>query len=502
MVMSSDDLLREKAILLIRRERELHEFRQERGRIETWLKAFHLLSLNLGTTDRSFAFDLWVDSMIGPLAFQVANVHTYNPETGKLALLCTRSPGDAPPPGTIDATALDYLNSDPSGTFSSGAPVELAGLSEALRLEMFYWMVISGRSEPLILSAGFVPGNGCFRAITQQDAIQFALLGNHLAALLDNIALLNELDREKLELSASNQKLEETQGKLLQSARDLAEVSRRAGMADVATGVLHNVGNALNSVNVAAGVIESRLKALRLTGLGRAATFVRDQANSAGSPADERAPKLAHYLDELSAHLSDERDGMLKELASLQSHIEHIKAIVSKQQSYAVTFDVSQPCVASELADDAIALNQSLLQRLNISVERRYEPVQELVTDRHKVLQILVNLVSNAKHALSKVERPDRVIVVSVAPSQALEGIAISVSDNGIGIRAEDHERLFNYGFTTRKTGHGFGLHMSSLAARELGGKLSAKSAGESQGATFVLDLPFGKRSRDDPPRD
>jgi C4-dicarboxylate-specific signal transduction histidine kinase len=249
-------------------------------------------------------------------------------------------------------------------------------------------------------------------------------------------------------------------------------------------------------------VIEDRLKALRLKNLGRAGALVREQANSPGAGSDERGPKLARYLDELSVHLTDERDGMLKELASLQSHIDHIKAIVSKQQSYAVTFDVSQPCVASELADDAIALNQNLLDRLNIRVERRYEPVQELVTDRHKVLQILVNLVSNAKHALSKVERADRFIVVSVEHSQQLDGIAISVRDNGIGIRAEDHERLFNYGFTTRKTGHGFGLHMSSLAARELGGKLSAKSAGEAQGAAFVLDLPFEQRARGGLPRD
>lgn len=486
-----DDLLRAKAMLLIRREREVYEYRQERSRIETWLKAFHWLSLNLGSTDRESSLDMWVDTMVGELSFQVASVHAYDPNAGALTLRRAIAPGEVNEHGNVDPSARDYLAANPSGVFANGAPAELESLREALGLEMFYFQLISGRGETLILAAGFVPGNGRYRAVNHQDSLHFALLGNHLAALLDNVALLNELDRERHELSESNQKLEIAQIKVLEAARALAEMSRRAGMADVATGVLHNVGNALNSVNVSAGVIGDRLRTMRLAGVTRAAGLLRDEMPPETIPADERRQKLSQYFEELGAHLGDQRDTMLRELESLQSHIEHIKAIVSKQQSYAVTLDVSQPCVATVLADDAVALNQNLLDRLDIKVERRYEPVPELVTDRHKVLQILVNLVSNAKHALSKVDRPDRAITVAVAPNARGDGVVISVRDNGVGIRSEDSERLFHYGFTTRTTGHGFGLHMSSLSARELGGTLRAESDGLGLGATFVLELPL-----------
>ena len=488
-----DDLLRAKAMLLIRREREVYEYRQERSRVETWLKAFHWLSLNLGSTDRDSSLDMWVDTMVGELAFQVASVYAYEPIEGALTLRRALAPGEVNEQSNVDQTARDYLAANPSGVFANQTPSELVSLSEALGLEMFYFQMISGRGETLILAAGFVPGNGRYRAVSHQDSLHFGLLGNHLAALLDNVTLLNELDRERLELSESNQKLEIAQSKVLEAAKALAEMSRRAGMADVATGVLHNVGNALNSVNVSAGVIADRLRALRLAGVTRAAGLLRDEVRDDAGTAGERREKLGGYLEELGAHLGDERDGMLRELESLQSHIEHIKAIVSKQQSYAVTFDVSQPCVVTELADDAVALNQNLLDRHEITVERRYQALPEIVTDRHKVLQILVNLVSNAKHALSKVDRPDRSITISVERSAGGDGVVISVRDNGVGIRPDDRERLFHYGFTTRTTGHGFGLHMSSLSARELGGTLRAESDGVGHGATFVLELPFAR---------
>ena len=67
----------------------------------------------------------------------------------------------------------------------------------------------------------------------------------------------------------------------------------------------------------------------------------------------------------------------------------------------------------------------------------------------------------------------------------------IAVIDTGIGISPENLTRIFAHGFTTRKDGHGFGLHSGALAAKELGGKLSVESAGLGQGASFVLDLPF-----------
>ncbi|HXM74252.1 MAG TPA: ATP-binding protein, partial [Chthoniobacterales bacterium] len=110
--------------------------------------------------------------------------------------------------------------------------------------------------------------------------------------------------------------------------------------------------------------------------------------------------------------------------------------------------------------------------------------------DRHKVLQILINVIRNAKYALDDVERTDKKIVISIS-SPDEQNVQIVISDNGIGISPENLTRVFAHGFTTREGGHGFGLHSGALAARSMGGSLTAASAGIGQGATFTLELPI-----------
>jgi signal transduction histidine kinase len=138
-------------------------------------------------------------------------------------------------------------------------------------------------------------------------------------------------------------------------------------------------------------------------------------------------------------------------------------------------------------------MNLSALARHDIEVVRDYDcSLPEIVVDRHKVLQILINLVRNAKYACDEVERTDKCMTVRVF--QEDNRIKICVADNGIGIPAENLTRIFNHGFTTRKNGHGFGLHSGAIAARELGGALHAHSAGLQQGATFTVELPLTLR--------
>src|SRR6185369_8121635 len=110
----------------------------------------------------------------------------------------------------------------------------------------------------------------------------------------------------------------------------------------------------------------------------------------------------------------------------------------------------------------------------------------------HKVMQILVNLLRNATHACNESGRENKQITVQIATNES--HVRIAVTDNGVGISPENLPRLFNHGFTTRKDGHGFGLHGGAIAASQLGGKLSAQSNGPGTGATFILELPFQPR--------
>jgi C4-dicarboxylate-specific signal transduction histidine kinase len=169
--------------------------------------------------------------------------------------------------------------------------------------------------------------------------------------------------------------------------------------------------------------------------------------------------------------------------------MEHIKEIVAMQQSYAQRAGVVELQSIPLLVEDALRMYDGALGRHQVRIVRQFEDVPSVPVDKHKVLQILVNLISNAKHALTRSRPEDRVLTLRVSHC-GQEGARIAVSDNGAGISSENLTRIFSHGFTTRQGGHGFGLHSAALAARDMGGALRAESAGPGRGATFTLDLP------------
>jgi two-component system NtrC family sensor kinase len=159
------------------------------------------------------------------------------------------------------------------------------------------------------------------------------------------------------------------------------------------------------------------------------------------------------------------------------------------QQSYAKVSGAFEDLPADRLVEDAIEMNIGAFERHGVVVERRFSAVPPVRVDRHRVLQILINLIRNAKYALDDVQRLDKQITISIAPANE-KFVQVAVADNGIGISQENIARIFAHGFTTRKNGHGFGLHSGALAAKEMGGSLSAHSLGPRRGATFTLQLP------------
>ncbi|WNG39700.1 PAS domain-containing protein [Archangium violaceum] len=284
----------------------------------------------------------------------------------------------------------------------------------------------------------------------------------------------------------------EAEARLEEMHRSLLDVSRHAGMAEIATGVLHNVGNALNSVNVSADVVVQRVRGSRVVGLERAVELLRENGSSLGTflTEDPRGRQLPAYLEALSAQLQQEREGVLEEMRRLGESVDHIKSVVSMQQKHARFSGILERVEVSGLIDDALRLHAVALDRLGIQLRREYcAQIPPVLVDRHKLLQILVNLVSNARHALLESGRQDKQLTLRV--ERAGEMLRIAVADNGVGIAPENVPRLFTQGFTTKKDGHGFGLHISALAAEEMGGGLMCESRGLGQGATFTLELPI-----------
>jgi signal transduction histidine kinase len=276
-----------------------------------------------------------------------------------------------------------------------------------------------------------------------------------------------------------------------QAHHELLSISRQAGMAEVATGVLHNVGNVLNSVNVGAHVLAEKLRTSRLGNLSKAIDLIRvhEMDLAAFLTKDPKGQQLPQYLSKLVQHLAAQHDGALKELGELSQNVDHIKQIVTMQQSYARISGVIEQVRPADLVEDALRLNAAGLARDGIELVKDYDPrVPDLRIDKHKVLQILVNLVRNAKHACEEGRNHQKRLNIRVANGEGR--VKISINDNGIGIPPENLTRIFTHGFTTRKDGHGFGLHSGALAAKELGGALSAHSEGSGLGATFTLELP------------
>jgi signal transduction histidine kinase len=290
------------------------------------------------------------------------------------------------------------------------------------------------------------------------------------------------------------QRLEQTNEELASLQQEHLETARQAGMAEIATGVLHNAGNVLNSVNVSANLLTDRLITGRIDNLQNAVAMLEEHSDDPGTflMRHEKGRRLPGYLRKLSDSLSDDRDFMRTEVTSLSEKIDHIKEVIQVQQTYARRGGHIEQIVASELIEIALKVNDASIERHGIEIQREFDDVPVIETNKHQVLQILVNLISNARNAMTEHEGDVRRLTIRIKLGDDGQA-SIEVQDTGSGIAPDNIDRIFGHGFTTRKDGHGFGLHSSSNAANELGGSLTVFSDGPDRGAVFTLQLPLRK---------
>jgi ligand-binding sensor domain-containing protein/signal transduction histidine kinase len=307
----------------------------------------------------------------------------------------------------------------------------------------------------------------------------------HLADVLSG----QVADRTR-DLELANKQMREAQDTLVTTAR-------QAGMAEIANNVLHNVGNVLNSVNVSAALIGSKLEESKSAGLAKAVNLMNEHAADLGSfiTLDAKGKGLPAYLNKLVAALAQEKQGIAAELDSLTKSVDHIKEIVATQQSYSGATSVTEPVHVKELLEDALRMNVGSFAHHQINIVREFADVPPVFLDKHLVLQILINLIGNAKQALNAgSQQPHQIkLELGIAETPDASHLRIRVEDNGEGIAPENLTRLFAHGFTTRKNGHGFGLHSCALAAKEMKGSISAFSEGLGRGAAFILELPLNR---------
>ena len=269
----------------------------------------------------------------------------------------------------------------------------------------------------------------------------------------------------------------------------LQEASRHAGMAEVATGVLHSVGNVLNSLGVSATLLQSKLRESRIGNVQRAAKLIGEQRSRLGAffESDPRGRELPGYLEQLGDLLVSENRELCEESQAVVTHIEHIGKIVAAQQSYARRGGNVEELDVTELVEHALVMHFSMSPQ--VAIRRDFRPIGRVALDQHKLLQILGNLLSNARHALRDRPQGPKELIVRLR-NEPPGSLVIDVEDTGSGMSAESMKRLFEFGFTTKKDGHGFGLHASAILATEMGGELTARSEGLNRGACFTVRLP------------
>jgi signal transduction histidine kinase len=396
-------------------------------------------------------------------------------------------------PGWYFATVLpESVVSRPA--FLAARYVLILGvLSLFLELAILYWVLQRQVARPLrsFTQATDRVATGDFQV--KLDTTRKDELGQ-LAQAFQLMA--DQVQRREEELRQANQGLEQ---RVEERTRELKEVhtqliktARQAGMAEIATNVLHNVGNVLNSVYTSAQVAKERVYDMRLEQVSRVASMLQERQQDLTTflSQDERGRHVMPFLNKLGQNLVEERKEILTLLTDVGRYTEHIGDIVKVQQNYARQPRLQERVCLTDLVEDALRINSAGLVRHQVKVQRNLARLGYVLTDKHKVLMVLVNLVSNAKYAMDEVPLNERLLTVTLE-SPVDDRVRIVVHDNGMGIAPDLLTRIFQYGFTTREEGHGFGLHSSALAAQELGGTLSVHSDGPGKGATFTLELPY-----------
>lgn len=270
------------------------------------------------------------------------------------------------------------------------------------------------------------------------------------------------------------------------------EHARELGIAEISATVLHNVGNVLNSLNISIETIVEKLKSSPMYEIKKLAALLA--AHQEDLPAfitkDPRGTHLVGYVQELSEYWQTEQDLLIKECEESTKHLLLIKSIISSQQEIIKTNSYEEVIAIHDLLDELLTISGVFHQE--IRVQKEYGDIDPILVDKVKLFQILNNIIINAKEALLESSNENKHLIIKTQLISK-DKIAIEISENGIGILPENIEKIFRFGFSTKKSGHGFGLHTSALAINELGGEIHVDSKGFEQGSTFTLYLPNRK---------
>lgn len=302
---------------------------------------------------------------------------------------------------------------------------------------------------------------------------------------------ITEKKQAEIQLKQEIHQKEIAQEKLYSLNKKLVFAARRAGIAEMANSVLHNIGNLMNSVNVSILSLQEQLNETKFSALNEISKLIRIHKDDLNKFISEhpQGNNFIDYISNVGEFWEEKKKIFSKELGVINKNVQNIKNIILRQQSLTGSSGINEDTSVNDILEDAIILNENTFPKNIITIKREYDQNINITTDKSKLLQILVNLIRNAYEILLESDTIDKIITVRLIKKK--DTVSIIIADNGKGIAEENITKIFTFGFTTKKTGHGIGLHISALSAKELGGSLLAESEGVNQGSKFILSLPI-----------
>ena len=324
------------------------------------------------------------------------------------------------------------------------------------------------------------------------------ILTSKVKVFLDLHRRTKLIEKQAFELQSKQEELQSTINELQETKDELVEKAHKAGMADVATSVLHNVGNILNSVNICTSVIRETLANSKLDGLVKANDLLRDNQENIEDFIinNPKGKKLIRYYLKLEEFFRQEHSNLMSNTNRLKEKVNAISDVIIAQQTYAKGNFFSEKLSLSEIVEDAINLQSGSLTKHDINSQKKFSEVPEVPVQKSKLIHILLNLYKNAKEAMADIDPSERKLIIEI--DKDAENAYIKVSDAGCGIKKENLQQIFVHGFTTKENGHGFGLHSCANYMSEMGGKMWVESDGVGKGATFVLSFPLNSSEKND----
>lgn len=297
----------------------------------------------------------------------------------------------------------------------------------------------------------------------------------------EELSLKNkDLEQEILERQKAEIRLKETQQIMIESAH-------KAGMAEIATDNLHNIGNVLNSVKTSAYLLDESIKEFPMEGFHKSCRLLLENRENLAYflTHQETGQKLIDYLLNLDKQFSTLLLEVETNASRISDKVKAIEEVIASQQDYIGTSAFTETLVLEKVIEDALALLSDLLQSEQIQVKKVFQPSLNLSVQKSKLLHTLINLIKNAIQAMMDMPAGQRML--EIRSYQEGESVCIEIADNGTGIEEKNLNRIFNHGFTTHKDGFGFGLHSCANYLDEMGARITAYSDGPGKGATFRI---------------